>query len=106
MIKIILFFTIYVILTMDILLYLEKNMAKLEKEYDFFKSNLNEFKAKHLGKVVVIKDESILGFYDSIDEAIKITIKIHPLGTFLVREIKSNQNDKIMRFHSRVFNAR
>jgi len=81
-------------------------MAKLEKEYNYFLSILNELKRDHNGKYVAIKGNSILGYYDSIDEAIKETSIKNALGTFLVKLIEDQGEDTVMRFHSRIYAAR
>lgn len=56
----------------------------LETEYRFFKDHLPEFVHKYPGKYVVIIGESVLGFYNSISEALAETIKEHKPGTFFV----------------------
>lgn len=80
-------------------------MAQLDKEYDYFLSHEKELKEKYLGKVVVIRDNTILGYYDSENEAIADTEKKFPLGTFLVKKIEEARDGKIMRFHSRVYHV-
>jgi hypothetical protein len=73
----------------------------LEKEYNYFNDNLKEFIKKYKGQFIVLKDDDILGVYDSMPVAISETIKNHELGTFLVQEcIPAKQN--IQHFHTRV----
>ena len=78
-------------------------MAKLEKEYNYFLSTLAELKHEHDGKFVVIKGNSVLGYYDSMNAAIQGTTKTHEIGTFLVKRIEDQNDNTVMRFHSRVY---
>ncbi|MFA5858185.1 MAG: hypothetical protein WC955_03885 [Elusimicrobiota bacterium] len=81
-------------------------MAKLEKEYKFFISTLPELIKEHNGEYVVIKGKTILGYYSTINDAIKKTSKDNALGTFLVKLIENQDESNVMRFHSRVYAAR
>jgi len=75
----------------------------LEKEYEFFKKNLSEFKRKYLGKFIVIKDEQVIGVYSKSTDALQETLKSHKIGTFLIQQVLEKEEDYIQRFHSRVF---
>ena len=73
----------------------------LEKEYKFFIDHRDEFIKKHKNKYIVIKDEQVLGVYNSINEAAIATTKDHPLGTFIIQQcIPADQS--VQYFHSRV----
>jgi len=73
----------------------------LEKEYKYFSDHLDEFIKKYKGKFIVLKNNCILGIYDSMPEAISETTKEHVLGTFIVQKcVPEEQN--IQRFHTRV----
>jgi len=69
----------------------------LEKEYDFYKKNEKEFLKKYPNKYIVIKNNSVLGVYDSIKEAMTQTLKENELGTFLVNQVKEEQQQIIFR---------
>jgi len=73
----------------------------LEKEYEIFKKNVGTFVRDHPGEFVVIKGETILGFYKSLNEALKSMAGKHEPGTFLVQECVPLE-DSVQRFHSRV----
>lgn len=60
----------------------------LEREFQYFLQHQKELVEKYQGKVVVIKDDRIIGVYDSALQAVKETTKKHELGTFLVQECK------------------
>ena len=73
----------------------------LEKEYKYFDQNRKEFIKKYKGKYIVLKDNDILGVYDSMPEAISETTKEHELGSFLVQQcVPEEQN--VQHFHTRV----
>jgi hypothetical protein len=53
----------------------------------------------HPGKFVVIKNEAIIGLYDSFELAYDATIKTEELGTFIIQEVV-NPDDNIAHFAS------
>lgn len=58
-----------------------------ETEYNFYKQNEKEFLSKYFGKQIVIKDNKILGIYDTIEQAMTETLKNYELGTFMVHKV-------------------
>lgn len=78
-------------------------MATLQKEFDYYVKNREEFVKDYEGKYLAIKGEQILGVYDAQSEAIKETMQKHELGTFMVHLVKPDEDDDIKAtFHSRV----
>ena len=78
-------------------------MAKaLEKEFEYYLAHQAELVEEFDGKFVVIKDDEVLGAYDSEIEAIEETMKEHELGTFLVQKCEEGEESYTMTFHSRV----
>lgn len=77
-------------------------MVMLEKEFDYFLSNRKELVERYKGKYIAIKDNEILGAFDSLSEAIKETSKHEELGTFLVQECIPSSDAYTQTFHSRV----
>lgn len=57
----------------------------LEKEYEYFLSNLPEFLKQHRGKYLVIKELELVGVFDTEKEAIEFALSKFDLGTFLVQ---------------------
>ena len=57
----------------------------LESEFRFYLANQPEFVAQYSGKVLAIKNHTIIGVFDSEAEAVHETAKTHELGTFLVQ---------------------
>ena len=74
----------------------------LEREFDYYLAHQNELVKQHSGKVVVIKDDALVGVYGSELEAIRKTSKQFPLGTFLVQKCEPGTAAYTETFHSRV----
>ncbi|RKX85402.1 MAG: hypothetical protein DRP57_03825 [Spirochaetes bacterium] len=72
----------------------------LEKEYKYFLSIRDKLVKEHPNEYVVIRDENILGFYPSEEDALK-NMSNYELGTFLVQECIPEDHN-IHRHHSRV----
>ncbi|PKL35840.1 MAG: hypothetical protein CVV44_20190 [Spirochaetae bacterium HGW-Spirochaetae-1] len=73
----------------------------LDKEYSYFNEHRKEFVEKYKGKFIVIKDNDVLGVYDTIQDALTITTQKYPVGSFLVQECVPEEKT-IQHFHTRV----
>lgn len=58
----------------------------LEKEFDYYIDHQDELVKKYNGKVIVIKDEKVIGVFDTNSEAVQKTFQTHELGTFLIQK--------------------
>ena len=57
----------------------------INKNYDWFKKNLNELVKKYNGLYVVVKNNSVIASYNSFDEAfVDMSEKEQP-GTFIIQ---------------------
>ena len=74
----------------------------LEKEFKYYLDNQDELVKKYNGKVIVIKNCTVIGEYDSNLEAIQETSKEEELGTFLVQKCEPGKDSYTQIFHSRV----
>ncbi|NLE62528.1 MAG: hypothetical protein GX612_01640 [Bacteroidales bacterium] len=74
----------------------------LDKELQYYIDNQNELVAKYLGKFLVIKDQTIIGVYDTEIEAYSETVKKHELGTFLIQECQPGDENYTQTFRTRV----
>jgi ethanolamine utilization cobalamin adenosyltransferase len=75
----------------------------LKDEFDYYLAHQPEFVAKYNGKIVVIKEHKVIGFYGDKPSAIRATIEQgHPLGTFLVQLVSPGDEAYTQTFHSRV----
>lgn len=74
----------------------------LKKEFEYFLEHQKEFADKYDGKFIVIKNQGIIGVYDSEIEAVEETSKKEKLGTFLVQKCEPGDASFTQNFHSRV----
>lgn len=74
----------------------------LSKELQYYIDNQNELVKKYAGKVIAIKNQQVLGVYDSELEAIEKTSKKHELGSFLVKKCEKGKQSYTQSYYSRV----
>ena len=74
----------------------------LEKEFKYFKDHQSELVRKYRGKFIVIKNNSVIGIYESDVEAYNEIKKEHKLGTFLIQHCLPGEDAHKQTFHSRV----
>ncbi len=77
-------------------------MSNLGQEFKWYLKNKDDLIQKYEGRVLVIKDEKLVGLFDDEMEAIRHTALEHELGTFLVQECSSDPLSTSATFHSRV----
>jgi len=75
-------------------------MKPIDQEFQYYLSHQAELVRKYNGKYIVIKNESVIGVFDSDGEAVNETMKTQKLGTFLVQ--KCEPGIEIQVYHSRV----
>jgi len=73
----------------------------LEREYRYFETIASQLAVDHPHKFAVIKGEQVIGIYDTMEQALEETAKVHELGTFIVQPCE-DKNNIVQRFHSRV----
>lgn len=74
----------------------------LEKEFKYYLSHQAELVKKYNGKFIVLKNEEIIGTYNSHSEAYNETLKTEELGTFLIQHCISGVDSYSQTFHSQV----
>ncbi len=74
----------------------------LKAEFEWYLKNQEELLKKYNGKVIVIKDQKVIGVYDNELEAVTETSKEEKLGTFLVQKCEPGDVNYTQTFHSRV----
>lgn len=73
----------------------------LEKEYQYYIDHKTELVEKYDGKFLIIKDENVIGVFDSEMEAYSQAAKEFEVGTFLIQQaIADTDENKI--YFSRV----
>ena len=80
-------------------------MVQLEKEFNYYIQNQDRLVEMYRGKYVVIKENDILGVFDTEINAINEISKTHKLGTFLVQKCEPGSANYSQTFHSRVIFA-
>jgi len=73
----------------------------LEKEFQYYIDNQNELVRKYNGKYIVIKNQQVIGAYNSHLEAYNESLKSNKLGTFLIQHCFPGPESYTVRFHSR-----
>ncbi len=58
----------------------------LNKEYKYFKDNLDTLLKEYEGKFLVIKDESVIASFDNYNEALEFALSKFEVGQFLIQE--------------------
>lgn len=74
----------------------------LEKEFKYYLQHQADLLKSYNGKFLVIKDEAIIGVYDSKLDAYNANKDKFELGTFLVQRCSPGNADYAQTFHSRV----
>lgn len=76
--------------------------SPLKADFQYYVDHHKEMVEKYAGKVVVIKDQKVIGVFDSERAAIAETQKTHRLGTFLVQKVEPGTSGYTQTYHSRV----
>jgi hypothetical protein len=71
-------------------------------DYEYFINNLATLYKEYGHRFIVIKNEKVIGAYNSFDDAFSETTKTEPLGTFLIQECVENPAELIKTFQGNV----
>ena len=74
----------------------------LDKEFKYYLDNQKKLVKKHNKKFVVIKDEKVIGVYDSEVQAYFETKKNHEPGTFLIQFCEPGEGSYTHTYQTRV----
>jgi fibrillarin-like rRNA methylase len=72
------------------------------QDFDYFLHNMGKFYKTHGHKFVAIKNQAILGAYDTFENALENTLKTEELGTFLIQECLENKEKLVHHFQGNV----
>ena len=78
---------------------------QLKKEFQYYLEHQDELVKQYNGKFIVIKDNKVIGAYDSELEAVTETSKQHELGTFLIQNCEPGNSSYTQTYHSRAMFA-
>ena len=67
----------------------------LEKERQYFSDHSAELRERYLGKFVVIKDDQLIGAFNTIEEGLSEAARRFGLEPFLVREVIATEEKEI-----------
>ena len=74
----------------------------LEQEFKYYLDNQSELVKNYNGKYIVIKNQAVIGVYDTKTEAYTESVKTNELGTFLIQLCTPGDTSYSQTFHSRV----
>ncbi|MES2810021.1 MAG: hypothetical protein V4619_15425 [Bacteroidota bacterium] len=74
----------------------------LEKEFQYYLDNQAKLVEQYSGKFLIIKDQEVIGVYESAEAAVSETTPVHTLGTFLVQYCDAGDASYTQHYHSRV----
>jgi hypothetical protein len=74
----------------------------LDKEFQYYLNNQKELVKTYNNKFIAIKDQVVIGAYDSHLDAYNETAKKHAVGTFLIQHCVPGESGYTQTFHSRV----
>jgi hypothetical protein len=74
----------------------------IENEFKYYLAHQAELVEKYNGKFIVLKNEQVIGSYDSNREAYSETVKKETLGTFLIQHCTPGSESYSQTFHSQV----
>lgn len=76
---------------------------QLKQEFEYYLAHQAQLVKQYNGKVIVIKDNAVIGDYDSEFQALEETIKTHELGTFLIQICTPGPESYTQTFHRVAF---
>lgn len=62
----------------------------MDADFLYFKDNMTDFYKKYGSRYIAIKNESVLGVYDTFHVALEETLINEKLGTFIVQQCTDN----------------
>lgn len=61
-------------------------------DFEFFIAHYDELYRKYGHKFIVIRNQEILGVYEDVVTAVRITSETYPVGTFIVQECTGDES--------------
>ncbi|MDR2526726.1 MAG: hypothetical protein LBC92_02525 [Rickettsiales bacterium] len=75
----------------------------LDKDFEWFDRNMENLYKEHGHKFLAIKNEKVIGSYDTFDIALTETTKEEEVGTFLIQECFEKKEQAINYFQNFTF---
>jgi hypothetical protein len=73
-----------------------------KQDYEYFLQNTDQFYKVYGNKYLAIKDQNVIGVYNTFNEALENTLKAEPLGSFLIQECLESREKAIHYFQNNV----
>jgi hypothetical protein len=67
--------------------------TEVDHNYDFFQRNLSTFLSDHAGQYVLLKDRSVIDFYDGPGDAYRAGLEQYPDEIFSIQEVTDQPVD-------------
>lgn len=80
----------------------QTTMTALQKLFQYYLDHQEELVKKYNGKFIVIKDEGVVGAYESELDAYQDSVKKFELGTFLIQQCSPGEESYTQTFRTRV----
>lgn len=80
---------------------MDQNKVAFEN-YEWFSSELPNLVKDHENQYVVIKNKSVLAFYQSFDDALFMTLKTEEPGSFIIQLVSQDKSKTVQSFCSRM----
>ena len=74
----------------------------LNKDFGYYLSHQKELVGQYGGKVLVIRDQKVVGAYESEMKALEAAEKDYEIGTFLIQRCDAGDDSFTQTYHSRV----
>ncbi|KAF3977253.1 MAG: hypothetical protein HFP77_08125 [Methylococcales symbiont of Iophon sp. n. MRB-2018] len=68
----------------------EKSQKEVDRNYDFFKTQISQLKSDHLNEFALLHDKKINDFFISEDDAIRIGTEKYGEGNFSVQRVNDS----------------
>lgn len=80
----------------------KKQNKNLEKEFEYYIANQEELVKTYNNKFLVIKDQKVVGSFDTSSEAYASGSEKFEVGSFLIQFCSAGKSSYTQTFHSRV----
>lgn len=81
----------------------DKGHEAIKREFAYYLDNQDDFVKKYDGKVIALKDHTVLGAYDSYIDALVETTKEYEQGTFMLQRVSEGDEEYTVTIHTPVF---
>jgi hypothetical protein len=71
-----------------------------EKELKFYIDNQRELVEKYDGKVIIIKNQTVVGIFGTTSEAYNFGVEKYGLGNFAIQQVGKDKETHTAVFHS------